>query len=228
MAGRMIAIGDIHGCSSALAALIDVIAPTPEDTLVPLGDFIDCGPNSREVLEQLIALRRHCHLVPVLGNHEEMLIAAVRSRSALKEWLYCGGKQTLASYGTVIGGVPPEDLTLGRIFPEEHWRLITNCRPYYETATHIFTHAGYLPDVPMEQQPGEALRWSFVNPKTAQPHRSGKTVIVGHSAQRGGEVLDLGFLKCIDTACEAGQWLTALDVDTGQVWQATKRGELRG
>src|SRR5262245_56968646 len=71
MAGRTIAIGDIHGCAKALAALLDAIGPVQEDTLVPLGDFIDCGPDSRDVLEQLIALPRRCCLVPILGNHEE-------------------------------------------------------------------------------------------------------------------------------------------------------------
>ena len=227
MAGRTIAIGDIHGCARALAALLDAIGPVQEDTLVPLGDFIDCGSDSREVLDQLIALSRSCRLVPILGNHEEMLLAAELSRSALKEWLFCGGKQTLASYDAGVGTADLADLQLRRIIPEEHWRFIAQCHPFHETPTHIFTHAGYLPDEPMEQQPGKVLRWEAVNPKTVRPHRSGKVVVVGHTAQRGGEILDLGFLKCIDTACEPGQWLTALDLGAGRVWQANKRGALR-
>ncbi len=222
MAGRTIAIGDIHGCSLALAALIQAIAPGPEDTVVLLGDFIDCGPNSREVLDQLIALAGRCSLVPILGNHEEMLLAAARSRSALKEWLTCGGKQMLASYG-VGGSSGPAG-----VIPEEHWRFMVNCFAFYETESHIFTHANYLPDLPMAQQPGEVLRWQFLDQKKARPHCSGKVVVVGHSSQRSGEILDLGFLTCIDTGCEPGKWLTALDVGTGQVWQANKRGELRG
>jgi serine/threonine protein phosphatase 1 len=226
MPARTIAIGDIHGCSLALAALIGAIEPGPGDTLIPLGDFIDCGPSSREVLEQLIALAGRCTLVPILGNHEEMLLAAAWSPSALKEWLFCGGKQTLASYGAASGpGNPVGGLT--SIIPEEHWRLIAGCLPYYETEMHIFTHAGYLPDLPMEQQSGQALRWQLVDPKTARPHCSGKVVLVGHTSQRSGDILDLGFLKCIDTACEPGQWLTALEVDTGRIWQANKRGQVR-
>jgi serine/threonine protein phosphatase 1 len=225
--GRTIAIGDIHGCAKALAALLATIDPAHEDTLVPLGDFIDCGPDSRGVLDQLIALSGRCHLVPILGNHEEMLLAAARSHSALKEWLFCGGKQALASYGAVVGTAPPADNLLSRVIPEEHWRFVARCHSFFETPTHIFTHAGYLPDVTMEQQPCKVLRWEFVNPKTAQPHHSGKVVVVGHTTQRSGELLDLGFLKCLDTACEAGQWLTALDLSTDRVWQANKRGELR-
>ncbi len=226
MPGRTIAIGDIHGNLLALKAVVDAIDPGPEDRLVPLGDYINQGPDSRGVLDLMLALSTRCVLIPLLGNHEEMLIAATRSTSAMKEWLYCGGKQMLASYG-VSGGTDYQHRSLESIIPEEHWQFIVNCLPFYETETHVFAHANYLPDLPMEQQPIEALRWQFVNPKTARPHCSGKVVIVGHAAQRSGEILDLGFLKCIDTGCEQGKWLTGLDVSTGQVWQANKRGELR-
>jgi serine/threonine protein phosphatase 1 len=58
-------------------------------------------------------------------------------------------------------------------------------------------------------------------------HCSGKTAVVGHTPQVTGEILDLGYLVCIDTYCVGGGWLTALDVDSGQVWQANRAGELR-
>ena len=70
--GRIVVIGDIHGCATALRTLVKVIDPRPEDTIVTLGDYIDWGPDSRGVIEQLIGLSGRCHLVPVLGNHEEM------------------------------------------------------------------------------------------------------------------------------------------------------------
>jgi hypothetical protein len=73
LAGRTIAIGDIHGCRDALAALIDAIGPGPDDTLVTLGDHIDRGPDSRGVIDQLLALASRCRLVPLLGDHEEMV-----------------------------------------------------------------------------------------------------------------------------------------------------------
>ena len=63
MAGRTIAIGDIHGCSDALAALIDAIGPGPEDTVVTLGDHVDRGPDSRGVLDRLIALAGRSRLI---------------------------------------------------------------------------------------------------------------------------------------------------------------------
>jgi len=81
MGGRMIAIGDIHGCSKALGKLLDAIAPAPQDTIVVLGDFIDRGPDTCGVLEKLIALNERCVLIPLIGNHEEMFLDALRSPS---------------------------------------------------------------------------------------------------------------------------------------------------
>lgn len=78
----------------------------------------------------------------------------------------------------------------------------------------------------MNEQPSLALRWRVTN-ENCQPHSSGKTVISGHTAQKSGEILDLGHVKCIDTNCVNGGWLTAFDVDTRQTWQSNQRGMLR-
>jgi serine/threonine protein phosphatase 1 len=224
MAGRTIAIGDIHGCSAALAALVEAVAPGPADTIVTLGDAIDRGPDSRGVVEQLLALSRRCRLVPLLGNHEEMLLACLADTAGLRTWLSCGGADTVRSYGWKPGG-PRRGLAA--LFPEEHRRFLAGCLPFHETATHLFVHAGYLPELPLEEQLGEVLRWRVTDPQTVRPHRSGKVVIVGHTPQKGGEVLDLDFLVCIDTDCYRGGWLTALDVGSGRVWQAGRHGRLR-
>ena len=74
MTPRTIAIGDIHGCSAALDALIAAIRPRPDDVIVTLGDYIDRGPDSQGVLEPLIDLGRRCRLIPILGNHDQMLL----------------------------------------------------------------------------------------------------------------------------------------------------------
>jgi len=218
MPHRTIAIGDIHGCSAALAALIDAIEPGPEDVLVTLGDYIDRGPDSRGVLERLIDLGRRCRLIPLLGNHDEMLLGLRTSRHPISWLVGMGGNATLDSYG------PGRDLSF---IPEEHFEFLERCPSYHETDTHIFLHANYDPDLPMDEQPGPVLRWESLRDSIPGPHRSGKTVIAGHTSQKGGEILDLGHLKCIDTYCCGGGWLTALDVDNSQVWQANKDGKLR-
>jgi serine/threonine protein phosphatase 1 len=224
--GRTIAIGDIHGCSLALRVLLDAINPRPEDILVPLGDYIDRGPDSRGVLDQVIALRVRCTVVPLLGNHEEMLLAALKDRTALRLWLSCGGLEAVASYSTRLRP-PTHPDSLVSLIPEEHLFFLQSCRPYYQTDTHIFVHAGYVPERPLEEQPAEVLRWQSLNNQAVRPHCSGKIAIVGHTPQRSREILDLGILKCIDTFCHGGGWLTALEVRTGQVWQTNERGELR-
>lgn len=225
MEARTIAVGDIHGCSAALTALLDAVRPDPADTVVTLGDHIDRGPDSRGVVARLLDLAGRCRLVPILGDHEEMLADALRDKAALRKWLTCGGAETLRSYGWLPGGARR---ALADWIPEPHRAFLAGCRPYHETPTHLFTHAGYLPDLPMAEQPGQVLRWCVADARTAVPHQSGKVAVVGHTAQLSGEVLDLGFLACIDTNCARGGWLSAVDAETGQVWQADRAGRLRG
>jgi serine/threonine protein phosphatase 1 len=223
--GRIIAIGDVHGSSAALAALVRAIAPTSLDVLVFLGDYIDRGPDSRGVLEQVIALAQRCTLVPLLGNHEEMLLAALEGQSELRYWIKFGGTEALASYG-YRGGPELHPADLRALIPDEHLRFIKGCRDYSETARHFFVHACYQPGLPLHEQRWGGLRWVSL-PPVPKPHSSGKVAIVGHTPQKSGEVLDLGYLKCIDTFCHGGGWLTALEVRTGKVWQANLTGEMR-
>lgn len=217
MPGRTFAIGDIHGCSDTLAALIDAIGPKSDDTIVTLGDYIDRGPQSCGVLVRLIALAENCRLKPLLGDHEYMLLNALVNKDAMRNWLTLGGGATLRSYGWTPGG--PRRALAGWI-PRRHLEFLKTCRLYHETATHVFVHAGFVPELPMNKQPHEALLWRVTDAKTAKPHSSGKVAVVGHTRQLSGEVLNLGFLVCIDTNCVRGGWLTALEVQTGRVWQA--------
>ena len=106
-------------------------------------------------------------------------------------------------------------------------RFLEGCADYHETDTHIFVHANYYPDLPMDEQPVGMLRWESLRETTPSRHESGKTVIVGHTSQKGGEILDLGHLLCIDTNCHGGGWLTALDVGSGRYWQANEQGQVR-
>jgi serine/threonine protein phosphatase 1 len=216
--GRTIAIGDVHGCAHALAALVEAIAPAADDRIVMLGDLIDQGRDSAEVLDRLIELKSHCQVVLIQGNHEEMLLAARDNEEALRYWEVCGGVATLNSYRY---GAKLQDI------PDEHWALLAECRDYYETDELIFTHANYLPDEPMRLQPEYQLRWALLDPAEAQPHGSGKTVFVGHTEQANSEVLDLGFVACLDTACWRHGWLTAMEAGTRRIWQASRFGMLR-
>jgi serine/threonine protein phosphatase 1 len=214
--GRTVAVGDVHGCATALAALIAAVGPGPEDVIVTLGDYIDRGPDSRGVIEQLLALAGRRQLVPLVGNHEDMLLAVLERRSDRASWQRFGGDETLKSYGG-------EDL---KAIPDTHLDFFKASQRYYETDSHIFAHANYWPNLPMGEQPSNALLWEHVQPDKAYPHYSGKPVVVGHTPQKDGDILDLGFLICIDTNCCEGGWLTALDVGSGHYWQTNDQGEM--
>lgn len=204
---RTIAIGDIHGCSVALSTLLEAIEPGREDVLVTLGDYTDRGPDSRGVLNALIDLSNRCWLVPLRGNHEDMMLAARSGGWSLDFWLACGGVATLASYGSKC---------LDAI-PAEHWAFLEQCQKFYEMETHAFIHARQDFRSPADPEDGRPL----------YPLFSGKQGVVGHVAQMSGEIRDYGCVRCIDTYAYGGGWLTALEVQAGQVWQANERGELR-
>jgi len=218
MSERLIAIGDMHGCLAALETLLSAVAPGRHDTIVTLGDYVDRGPDSRGVLETLMALSAQTNLVPLLGNHDAMMLEACgNTPEVAEEWLMFGGDATLASYGAK---------TARDILPS-HREFVAACRTYYETDKHIFIHANYSPHLPLAEQPRVLLLWESLKRFLPGPHFSGKTVVLGHTAQKTGEILDLGYMKCIDTWCYGDGWLTALDVLSGKQWQANKAGKMR-
>lgn len=214
--GRTIAVGDIHGCHAALKAVLNMAAPQPNDTFVFLGDYVDRGPHSSGVIETLIELGHQCRVVPLLGNHELMLLAACLDEQERDFWLTCGGRETLASYDGDLSKVP-----------ERHIDYLAACLRHWETDSHIFVHACYVPDLALDQTGDYALFWQHLPKAVLLPHRSGKTVVCGHTPQIAGDILDLGYLICIDTFCAGGGWLTALDVRSRTLWQADAEGNPR-
>jgi serine/threonine protein phosphatase 1 len=219
---RLLAIGDIHGCLGPLDNLLQWVAPTSEDTLVALGDYVDRGPDSRGVLDRLIELRSRLHLVCLRGNHEQLMVEAYRGgRGAKKMWLSVGGVQTLGSYGSL----PGRSGTLDDI-PATHWEFLDHgLVDYYETDQFIFTHAIVLCDRPLSEQPDFALRWEFLSNQLR--HQSGKTVICGHTSQKSGVPKVVPGAVCIDTYAHGGGWLTCLDVPSGHYWQTDLLGRRR-
>ena len=138
---RLIAIGDIHGFSAALDAVLGEIAPTGDDLIVTLGDYIDRGPDSRGVIDRLLAIREHTELVSILGNHDEMLLAILDGRHyMLDDWLAFGGRATLDSYETAdLADIPDEhvysggDLTVATEFGVESNKSPKTRSPFSES-----------------------------------------------------------------------------------------------
>ncbi len=195
---RLIAIGDIHGEAEKLDMLLNKIKPKKNDTLVFLGDYIDRGKNSKQVVERLINLSYTANCIFLKGNHEALLLKFLKTKSETDvcTWLINGGKETLDSYGDIISMM------------ELHGDFFKKLIPYYLTEKYLFVHAGINPDKPLKEQTEDDLLWirdEFIDKK----HNLKQKIIFGHTAYYEPYVLDdkIG----IDTGCgkEEGAFLTA-------------------
>jgi serine/threonine protein phosphatase 1 len=187
--------------------------------MIALGDYVDRGPESREVLEWLITRAMAGNLVALRGNHELMMLRAREDKGRFREWVMCGGDATLASYAPRGGGRLAD-------VPAAHWNFLENGTvPWYETESHFFVHANAYPCCSLAEQPESMLYWeTFDDPP---PHESGKIMVCGHTPQQSGRPRSLGHAVCIDTWVHGLGWLTCLEVGTGRYWQANQYGEWR-
>ncbi|WP_394261717.1 metallophosphoesterase family protein [Moraxella boevrei] len=216
---RTFVFGDIHGCFAMLDRLLVAIDPQSCDTLIFLGDMIDRGDDSRGVIDKIRELENFCQVIAIMGNHEEMLLNALKYKDELKYWLKYGGVETLQSFGQTA------DLHGILAIPHDYIRWLKNLKNYHETENFIFTHATPFADISMEKQTENGLRWQFLEAKDTG-HMSGKTLICGHSAQKNGEVLKQNNIICIDTYAHGGGNLTTLELDTMRVWQVNTQLEI--
>ncbi|MEM7627464.1 MAG: metallophosphoesterase family protein [Planctomycetota bacterium] len=211
------AIGDIHGCLTALQTLAATVPFKAKDKLIVLGDYVDKGPDTAGVLDWLCDRWAGGNLVALLGNHDLLMLEARESAANFDVWMDCNGHTTLASYD-----LPLRRASLDKI-PKKHWKFLESTELYYENKTHFYVHGNVDPDLPLKKQPEYLLLWEkFYDPS---PHMSGKTMVCGHTSQKDGHIDDIGHAVCIDTYACGGQWLTALDPETGKLWQANQDGQ---
>ena len=217
--GRTLVIGDIHGCSTALDRMLEELHPQRDDVVVTLGDYIDRGPDTRGVIHRLLELEQSTHLIPLIGNHEILMLDARSNLVDSGSWYGVGGRQTMQSYGCM--DAPDWDS-----IPQEHWDFLSQrLRRWHANDTHIFAHANVNAMLPMPDQSDDWLFWRRFD--DSHPHFSGKTLICGHTAQKNGLPRILPGRICLDTWAYGEGWLTALDVGTETVVQANQRGEAR-
>jgi serine/threonine protein phosphatase 1 len=127
------AISDIHGCSQTFTALLDKIAFSKSDSLYLLGDYIDRGPNSKGVIDQILKLTEEGYRVHCLrGNHEQMMLDGLTDNNKKCAWEMAGGKEALLSFGV-------DDLSE---IPEKYIRFFHNLEYYFEADGYILVHAG--------------------------------------------------------------------------------------
>lgn len=222
---RTLAIGDIHGHLNALETLADLVSLKSDDTLITVGDYVDRGPDSAGVIEWLIRKFDDGQLVPLRGNHDIMMLDALDGGDWAGSWQSFGGDTTLESYHR--RGFYPEKNGL----PERHRKFLeSDCQKIHVTENHFFVHAYAHFRRRLDDQPDEIVYWEkWVRWANPIPHISGKTMVCGHTAQKNGWPLTVGHAVCIDTWVYGKTgWLTCLNVDTGEVWQARESGENRG
>ena len=221
---RTLAIGDIHGCFTALQTLADHASIDRDDLVIGLGDYVDRGPDSSAVIDWLIHRHKMGKLIALRGNHELMMLAARQQREYLSVWRACGGDETLESYRV-------DDKKRASLddVPAEHWTFLeTQTRRYFEVETHFFVHATVAPEVRLEDQEDHVLYWEKFEPTFSSPHVSGKIMVCGHTPRRDGVPISHGHTICLDTWAYKNQWLTCLDIHSNQYWQANQQGEVRG
>lgn len=177
---RTFVFGDIHGHYAEIKKLVGLAKPTDHDILVFLGDYIDRGKQSFEVIEYMLELQQMYNCIFLLGNHEEMFMDYM---SGIHENLYLtnGGVDTIKSYLSHGFDITGYTYYKDKTFPEKHLKFIKNLLLYHEDNNYIYVHAGLSPGVKLlKNQNRDDLLWireSFFNSN----YNFGKKIIFGHT-----------------------------------------------
>lgn len=215
------AIGDVHGCHTELSKLETIIAAdaanvSGEKWLIMLGDYIDRGPASAEVLHHLCGsppdgFRRFC----LFGNHEAMMLDFLADPRIDAIWLQFGGVETLRSYGIDENRFAQADPAgrksmLDEAIPREHVEFLNSLPIMLSLPGMVFVHAGIRPNVAIEMQQDDDLIW-IREPFLGTESRSGPRVVHGHTPSDNPSIRThrIG----IDTAAFATGILTAVRID---------------
>jgi serine/threonine protein phosphatase 1 len=237
---RVYAVGDIHGRDDLLSDLLaridgDCDRDGKVETLVIfLGDLIDRGPESRQVIDRLRAYRpTKGRAIFLAGNHEEVLIRLLNGQDELVEdWLRFGGAECLASYGYDADdlrrlSLPEAGATIRGLIPPEHVQFLRDMADTFRIGDYLFVHAGIRPGYPLSAQSQSDLRW-IRRPFLADRSDHGFVVVHGHtiSEQVDEQVNRIG----IDTGAYQTGVLTALALEGERRWllqtgQANNRSE---
>lgn len=171
MTQRLFAIGDIHGCFDSFRTLIEQkIQIRKDDKIVLLGDYIDRGTHSKEVVDYIIDLQNSgFDIVPLIGNHESMLLDTINNSEYLSTWIQNGGTETIKSFGiSSLGKLAPRyiDFFKGLIY-------------YYEFEDYLFVHAGFNDAINNPFEDRYYMIWRC-REKYGHPSLKDKTIVHGH------------------------------------------------
>ncbi len=210
------AVGDIHGHSKKLKALINKLPLTADDRLIFLGDYIDRGPDSNGVISYLLQLSKHYDSKFLCGNHEHMMRDYMQGCKTYDRelWLEYGGIATLRSYDLV--GARPGELSL----PVEHRDFITGLGYYHTEPGFVFVHSGLSSGKTLSQNNWKDCLWNraaFINSTYKWPEGR---IVFGHSQSEKQEPIVEDNKIGIDTGCAYGGPLTAVRLPEVEFYQA--------
>jgi len=222
---RVYCIGDIHGRADLLVQLHEMILTDAEGysgtkTIVYLGDYVDRGEGSRQVIENLLSQPLpDFEVIHLLGNHEQAMLDFMQRPEATASWLSFGGRETLYSYGVALVHIPTmRDVPkladqLDHKLPDAHRTFLNNCIESWRCGAYYFVHAGIRPGVPLDQQTLEDQLWireEFLDSNA----NHGFIIIHGHSITP--QVEQLPNRIGIDTGAYASGILTCLILEADQ------------
>ena len=212
----IIAIGDIHGCADELRILVDKLPLDKDPLLVFLGDYVDRGPDSREVVDFIIDLRRRHRVVALMGNHEAMFLDFINDPHSVDAgaFIFNGGSATLASYGDDRGNYN---------IPDDHIEFLQGLQLWHETEDYFFVHAG-VPDVPLSEITSgdykEHMLWMRGKFLASQFHW-GKVIVHGHTPVTRVAVTPNRIN--LDTGCVYNHRLSAMSFPDRELFSVHRR-----
>ncbi len=169
---RLIAIGDIHGCFISLKILIeDKIKPQKSDKIIFLGDYIDRGSQSKEVIDYILNMQFiGINIITLMGNHESMMMDAFKEDRYIPLWLFNGGDKTLTSFGW------PAPTKI----PDPYLSFFQNLKYYFHFKNYLFVHAGFNDQILNPFNDTYQMIWTRRDYYT-HPVFKEKTIIHGHT-----------------------------------------------
>lgn len=212
---RALAISDIHGCYLTFRHLVeDVVVLSKDDSLFLLGDYIDRGPRSAELVEYIIGLSQSgFNVTCLMGNHERMLLDAMLSRGYLTNWLINSGDDTLSSYEALYGA---GNAYFGAI-PHHHIAFYNSLKLYALVDDFVLVHGFVDVDSPNPLGNEQAILWARPKPI---PHNclTGKTVIHGHTPRSIEQIrADIGSAATRYIGIDAGCVYAGLHAGAGNL-----------
>lgn len=217
---RIYCIGDIHGCNGLLQKLLLEIQQDRKNfngkiMMLYLGDFIDRGPHSKEVIDTLLNNEQpDIETIYLRGNHEQTLLDCLENPALIPDWLAYGGLSALASYKVIVAKIPTkfQDLVaiqqqLREKLPPAHYRFFSETQLSYTLGSYFFVHAGIVPGRSLTRQQPEDLLWIRDEFIQSRKHHE-KIIVHGHTIAHQPQLLSnrIG----IDTGAFSSGKLTCL------------------